>query len=110
VRPLAPGYSKVEIKPQPGPLTHFELSMPTVKGPVHANVSQAFGIAGELAHFKLQAIVPGNVAATMHVPRKGDGAPCVVLNGRETRASVSEQGAHVFVEVESGAHTAEWCA
>jgi hypothetical protein len=46
----------------------------------------------------------------MHVPRKGDGAPCVVLNGRETRASVSEQGAHVFVEVESGAHTVEWCA
>eukprot|EP01046_Picozoa_sp_COSAG06_P025573 COSAG06_NODE_2158_length_7449_cov_14.166939_2_plen_85_part_00 len=84
--------------------------MPTVKGPVHANVSQAFGIAGELANFKLQAIVPGNVAAAMHVPRKGDGAPCVVLNGRETRASVSEQGAHVVVEVGSGAHTVEWCA
>ena len=110
MRPLAPGYAEVEIKPQPGPLTQFALIMPTVKGPVHANVTQTFGAVGELAHFKLQAVVPGNVAATMHVPRKGDGAPCVLLNGRETHASVSGQGVHVFVEVRSGAHTVEWCA
>ena len=84
--------------------------MPTVKGPVHANVSQAFGVSRELTHFKLQVVVPGNVAATMHVPRKDDGAPCVLLNGRETRAFVSDHGAHVFVEVQSGTHTAEWCA
>ena len=84
--------------------------MPTVKGPVYANVSQAFGVARELTHFKLQAVVPGNVVATMHVPRKDDGAPCVLLNGRERRASFSEGGAHVFVEVRSGTHTVEWCA
>lgn len=83
--------------------------MPTVKGPVHTNVSQAFGAERELAHFKLHAVVPGNVAATIHVPRKGNGAPCVLLNGRETSASVSKQGAHVFVEVRSGSHTVEWC-
>jgi hypothetical protein len=99
----------MEIKPQPGPLTQFELIMPTVKGAVHANVSQTFGVARDLVHFKLHAVVPGNVVATMHVPRQDNGAPCVLLNGRETRASVSKQGAHLFVEVRSGMHTVEWC-
>jgi hypothetical protein len=112
VRPLAPGYAKVAIKPQPGPLRRFDLSMPTVKGPVHSNVSQTFGQQGELTHFKLQAVVPGNVAAVLHVPRndpKGAVEPCVVLNGRQSRAEYSEQGAHMFVEVASGTHTVEWC-
>lgn len=113
VRPLSPGYAKLEIKPQPGPLTRFDLAMPTVKGPVHSNVSQTFGHGGRLTHFKLQATVPGNAVAVLHVPRSADanGAaePCVLLNGRRSRAEYSEGGAHMFVTVASGAHTVEWC-
>ena len=69
VQPLTPGWNTLEIKPQPGSLTSFTLSMTTVKGPVHTNVTQVFGAGGELAHFRLEASIPGNVAAKLHVPR-----------------------------------------
>jgi alpha-L-rhamnosidase len=111
VRPLAPGFTKVQIKPQPGPLKYFAMVVPTVRGPVRSNVSQNFDDDGALSHFKLVVVVPGNVQAVLYAPRRNGRSRCVVVNGQERRAAaLSAQGAHVVVEVTSGAHTMEWCA
>ena len=109
VRPLTPGFAKLEIKPQPGPLAHFSLVMPTIKGPVHSNITQWFGDGGELKHFRLQALVPGNAKAVLHVPAPPDRTSCVLLNGHRMLEVPSAHGTHLAVEVHSGAHVMQWC-
>ena len=84
--------------------------MPTVKGLVHSNVTQQFGADRTLAHFRLEAVLPGNVVAYLHVPlRNRTTRHCVLLNGQKSTATVTSQGTHAFVEVQSGVHTVEWC-
>jgi hypothetical protein len=81
-----------------------------VKGLVHSNVTQQFRADGTLAHFRMEAVLPGNVAANLHVPlRNASAGHCVLLNGREVSATATSQGTHAFVEVQSGVHTVEWC-
>ena len=109
VRPTAPGFSTLDVKPQPGPLTTFAMVMPTVKGPVHSNITQAFDRTGELNDFKLAVTIPGNVAAKLHAPNPPRSSMCLSLNGEEIVGSASSKGAHVFVEVGSGNHTLGWC-
>ena len=110
VRPTAPGFSTLDIKPQPGPLTRFAMVMPTVKGPVHSNVTQAFDeVTGELSQFGLTATIPGNVAARLHAPNPPKSSMRLRLNGQPIEGSASSRGSHVFVEVSSGTHTLSWC-
>jgi hypothetical protein len=47
----------MSVKPQPGPLAHLNLSMPTVRGPVDTAIKQTFGADGALEHFRLEVAV-----------------------------------------------------
>ena len=111
VRPTAPGFSTLDIKPQPGPLTQFAMVMPTVKGPVHSNVTQTFdATTGELSHFKMLASIPGNVAARLHAPNPPTkNSTCLRLNGQRVEGFKSRRESYIFVEVGSGTHTLGWC-
>jgi hypothetical protein len=40
VRPLSPGYGRVQIAPQPGPLQELRGTVPTIRGPIRVNVTR----------------------------------------------------------------------
>lgn len=63
VRPLEPGYAKVLIAPQPGPLTEIHGVVPTIRGPIR--VDAVLGANGE---WQLDYEVPVGVSAEVVVP------------------------------------------
>lgn len=113
ITPLAPGWAKLSIKPQPGTLTHGEYTMPTIRGPVTAAFNQSFAAGGAVRSFDLAVLVPGGATARAHVPYPPDG--CVTVDGLRTRAAAAPQRArasvpaHAWAEVGAGAHTIRWC-
>lgn len=141
IQPLAPGWKTVSIKPQPGPLTSFSFSMPTIRGRLHVNTSITrlaasrlnysdgaleIGNNARMTHFQVTVTIPGNTNALVHLPippadrivqrQANNGAtdtqtvfPCVRLNDHEVLGSLSPQGQHLFVTVDAGTHTVEWC-
>jgi alpha-L-rhamnosidase len=63
VRPLEPGYGRVLIAPQPGPLREFHGSVPTIRGPITVNA-----VLAEDAGWKIDYEVPVGVAAELVIP------------------------------------------
>ncbi|WP_193106653.1 family 78 glycoside hydrolase catalytic domain [Brachybacterium sp. FME24] len=55
VRVVAPGAARLEIAPQPGPLTHMEGTVPTIRGDVHVRYDQGAGV--------LEVLIPANATA-----------------------------------------------
>ncbi|MGY5766054.1 alpha-L-rhamnosidase-related protein [Brachybacterium sp. DNPG3] len=49
VRVVAPGAARLEIAPQPGPLTRIDGTVPTIRGDVRVRLERADGRAGERA-------------------------------------------------------------
>ena len=122
--PLLPGWSKVSIKPQPGRLTRFTFSQPTIRGPIVTQVTQALATGGgggvAVTSFRMVASIPGNVVARLHVPStltalaapnaaEARSKGCIRLNGVETIATRTEQQSHLWVEVGAGTHSVEHC-
>jgi hypothetical protein len=90
VEPLAPGFARFRIKPQPASLTLAALKMPTVRGTVHV----AYRRTGDVV--QLDVTVPANTRAEVHVPtgdpksvRESDAAP-------DARAGVRTVGDAVY--------------
>jgi hypothetical protein len=107
IRPLTPGYATLSIKPQPGTLTHVSYIMPTVRGPVHANVTQEFTSNGVQTRYTLSAVIPGNVRALLHAPVPP--VACALrLDGNTVAASLTAKGAHLQIEVGAGVHVLAW--
>ena len=139
IRPLVPGWAKFAVKPQAARLASLRYTQPTIRGPITANVNQTFatlpsgprtlGSGGGtrtartvLTGFTMVVSVPGNTIGRLHVPVTAPApvtatatAPgvrlpgCVKLNGREVGGTLTEQGAHAWVEVGSGVHTVGLC-
>lgn len=63
IKPLEPGYAKLQIKPQPGNLEHATVTVPTVRGTIGA----AFDYSAKGA-FQLAVQVPGNTTAEISIP------------------------------------------
>ena len=61
VEPLEPGFSKMRIRPQPGPLTFAEAVVPTIKGPVKLSYSTEGG-------FSMEVEIPAGTVAEVWVP------------------------------------------
>jgi hypothetical protein len=75
--PEVPGYARFRVRPQPGPLGHFEAHAQTVRGPVRT----AFRREGTRA--TLRVIVPPGTTATLGLPTDSARAFGVVtLNGQ----------------------------
>ena len=138
VRPLLPGWQHVSIKPQAGStLTWLNYTQPTVKGPIHTTLAQTFDEGGSggggggggdgggsdrlvmsrLRSYTLDVEIPGNMVARLHVPVRLPSAAtaaapsdCIRHNGIQKVGKETAEGAHVWIEVESGRHTVELCA
>ena len=101
INPLEPGFEKILIRPQPGPLAFAEMTMPTIRGAVTVRFNNRPG-----ASFFLEVDIPGNTSARVGLPRMGGDDPTVSLDGK--RVLGTAEGAWVFVDdVGSGPHTLE---
>ena len=63
VRPLEPGYSKVLIAPQPGPLTEIRGIVPTIRGPIRVEA-----VRGADGKWQLDYELPPSVRVEIVVP------------------------------------------
>jgi hypothetical protein len=62
LKPLEPGYGRVEIHPRPGNLEFVEGTIPTIRGPVYIRVD------GPRTKRRVQVVLPGNMTAKIIEP------------------------------------------
>jgi hypothetical protein len=103
VRPLAPGFGKVLIRPQAGSLGKVTGVVPTIRGAVKVTVLQTPG-----ASYSLSFDVPANVTARAEIPVPPAGARLSV-DGQRAK-TVVEGGRLVLDGLASGSHTVAWQA
>ncbi len=63
VRPLSPGYGRVRIAPQPGPLRDLQGVVPTIRGPIRVNVTRDSSGCWQIDHQ-----VPAGVTVELILP------------------------------------------
>ncbi len=91
LKPLTPGFSEAEIKPQLGTgdgvsgLTQASGTIPTIRGNVGIDV------VNSPTAFKLQIKTPGNMMSKILVPSKGHANPALVVDGRVILAPVIDE-------------------
>ena len=95
VRPLAPGFKRILIKPQPGSLDFFSAMVPTIRGPVSVDLDRT-------ESYKLALSLPGNTTAEVHLPADTEHS-AILLDGREVEA-ITAGGSIVISNVEPGEH------
>ena len=99
VRPLAPGFGEMLIRPQPGSLTFAEMTLPTIRGAVQVRFEHR---PGESLHLEVE--LPGNTKARVGLPRFGRTDSELSVDGR--RVCGIPEGETVYVEgVGSGLHS-----
>lgn len=74
VRPIEPGFGKVLIQPQPGPLKWAEGTIPTIRGPIHVRFDKQ-----DAGGIELRVWLPANMTARVALPA-ADGATKLVVN------------------------------
>lgn len=67
ITPLEPGYAKVRVKPQTGPLEHAGIVVPSIRG----QISLRTELSGQ--KYKMDLTVPANMRAEVWIP-KADGS------------------------------------
>jgi len=98
LRPLAAGFGQVLIQPQLGQtLSYAQATIPTIRGPVFIQVSNAPG------QFQLLLNIPGNVTATVMLPAIGAANPAALMDGNPVYGTVSNNWLTV-TNVGSGQH------
>lgn len=98
VEPIEPGFKRVRIRPQPGSLTHAELVLPTVRGPIRVAFDSI------QTRFQLDLTLPGNTVAEIHLPRLGNNSPHVTLDGKDYEGRW-EGDWLVLTDIAPGSHT-----
>lgn len=79
IEPLEPGFRKIRIKPQPGPLEWAEIKLPTIRGDIFMlfkNKPQQF--------FSITLTIPGNTTADIYLPFWSESQK-VMMNGSSVR-------------------------
>jgi hypothetical protein len=103
VRPLTPGFERILIEPQPGPLAHVEARIPTIRGPVSVVMTHESGrsIALELG-------IPANSTACVMLRGWARAQSEVWVDGHPRPATT--RGGDLLVDpVGSGEHTVVVC-
>lgn len=103
VKPLTPGFSQAEIKPQLGTgtatagLATASGTIPTTRGPIILKVENS------ATTYKLRVKIPGNMTAKVFIPKKGHLNPVLVYDGKVVTAATID-GRLVLDNVSSGEH------
>lgn len=101
VEPVEPGFAKVRIKPQVGPLTKGSLDLPTVRGTIHVDFNATEGQA-----FVLNVATPANVPAIVYVPKLGGSSSEIIMDGQTVQGRI--EGEFVVLDgVAPGPHCFE---
>lgn len=87
IEPLAPGWSRFRIKPQPGSLPWASIQLPTIKGNIHMEYRQS---AGELL---MKVSIPANTTAEIVLPLERKSV--ISVNG-ETVKTLTELGSGTY--------------
>ncbi|MCK5845250.1 MAG: hypothetical protein KAG97_11115, partial [Victivallales bacterium] len=98
VRPLAAGYEKILIKPQPGSLKYAEIAVPTIRGEVFVAFENCPGVS-----FNLEFDIPANTSARIALPCLMKDSTKISLDG-ESVAGFAEDGCVIIDKVGSGRH------
>jgi len=88
VRPLAPGYTRALIAPQPGSLEWMRGKVPTPHGPIE--------VGWKCGERRLDIQIPPGVTATVELPPGMAAGDIVKLNGKSIKPAL-EQG-HLMIE------------
>jgi len=88
IRPLAPGFETVEVKPQISKLDFAQCTVPTVKGPVCVRMDAS----------SLELSLPANMKAVVYVPIPADvRKPVLQIDGNTVKASKDKSGKFFIV-------------
>jgi len=101
VKPIEPGFAKVQIKPQVGTLKRGSLDLPTVRGPIHVDFTSTRNES-----FVLNVRLPANVKATVFMPRLDGMNPSVLMDARQVTGTLKGEFV-VLDDVGSGNHRFE---
>jgi hypothetical protein len=103
VRALTPGFDRVLVRPQPGPLAWARGAVPTGRGAVAVSVAQTLGADQLPTSFAMNLTVPGAVSAHACLPLPACGAGALVLvDGASVQGVV--EGDYACVDLASGPH------
>jgi len=101
VRPIEPGFAKVQIKPQIGNLRQASLNLPTIRGTIGVDIT-----AAQAESFVLNVNLPANTRAVVFLPRLGSTSRDVLMDGKRVAGTLN--GEFVVVDdVGSGRHRFE---
>jgi hypothetical protein len=101
VQPIEPGFAKVRIKPQVGSLKTAGLDLPTVRGTIHTDFASE-----PKQSFVLNVVLPGNVEATVCLPRMGSDDRQVWIDGERVAGSL--EGEFIMIrDIPAGRHRFE---
>lgn len=96
INPLAPGFAKIQIKPQPaGKLDWVKASYHSVRGAIVSEWKSAADT------FDLHVLIPANTVATVYCPSPRDSP--VMENGKAFKVDRYENG-YAVLEIGSGAY------
>ena len=96
IKPTAPGFSKVTIRPDLLDLSWARGSEPTPNGEIEVNLRQEQGLHAEI-------VLPAGVQGTLLFPVK-PGTTRVQVNGASRAGTATEDGTRLAVELSGGAH------
>lgn len=97
IQPIEAGYSKFQIKPQPGSLEWASIKVPSIKGSIAAQIENGS------EKFQLDVIIPANTSADVHIPLHGMDHPYVIVDGQWVEGRI-QNGFVVIEGVGSGEH------
>lgn len=101
VKPIEPGFAKVQIKPQVGSLKRGSLDLPTVRGTIHVDFTLV-----RTESFVLNVRLPANVKAIVFLPRLGSMNQSVLMDGKRITGILKGEFV-VLDDVGSGDHRFE---
>ncbi|WP_294081212.1 alpha-L-rhamnosidase C-terminal domain-containing protein [Proteiniphilum sp. UBA5384] len=98
IEPLEPGFRKISIKPQPGPLKSAEIKHPTIRGDVTVSFTNNPGQS-----FRLEVDIPANTTAEIYLPFY-TGSQTIYINGQSAKY-IQKGNFSVMEDVGSGKWT-----
>ena len=77
IEPIEPGFRRVRLRPQPGPLARARITVPTIRGPITVAIGQ------DSHGFRLDATLPANMEGEVWLPAPGKAPGTVRVNGHD---------------------------
>lgn len=96
IRPVEPGWKKVQIRPQTGDLEDGQVTVPTILGDVSLSFAKKAG------SYSMEVDIPANMEAEILLPR-ANRKSTLTVDGQT--ASIIRTGSLTKIETESGKHT-----